>query len=336
MGGFMFSCNSLVLLTFTYYLKMILAISMTIIPVILFERIIIKLIKYYKINQKIDKEIIKEQSNSLIYIFVIFILSFTLHNGLNNENNVCYKFATTTILNEYKNTYYAIQDENLSEEVKSNYLENTLLKSYNNSLSLNNLENSKEEKAKKMTLEVIDFNIKDELILNETDNNKQNNVFIKNGVFFYPRYVYGNKNTYSGNSCPSNPLNEGYNNEYGYNNYFYKRLTAFIESANSNGYKITFSTQGCRTYDTQRYYYNTMTKGRAAYPGYSLHGFGIASDLEFYQSDGSVCPYGRNETNCPSMGWAHNNAHKFGLTFPLLTASYKEDWHIEPINKNNY
>ena len=38
----------------------------------------------------------------------------------------------------------------------------------------------------------------------------------------------------------------------------------------------------------------------------------------------------------PSMGWAHKNAYKFGLTFPLLNASYKEDWHIEPINKSTY
>ena len=62
----------------------------------------------------------------------------------------------------------------------------------------------------------------------------------------------------------------------------------------------------------------------------------IASDLEFYHSDGSVCGYGRNDYNCPSMGWAHNNASNFGLTFPLLNASYREDWHIEPINKSGY
>ena len=112
--------------------------------------------------------------------------------------------------------------------------------------------------------------------------------------------------------------------------------TKFIEEAWKQGYKITYSTQGCRTYDTQVYYYNTLVRGRAAYPGYSLHGFGIASDLEFYKNDGSVCPYGRNATNCPSMGWAHQNASKFGLIFPLLNASYREDWHIEPINKIKY
>ena len=334
----MFSCNSLNLLTFTYYLKVVLAASMTIIPFVLSERIIIKLIKYKEINKKIDKNILKQQSTSLFYIFTIFILSFSLHNGLNNDNNVCYKYATTNILNEYKDTYHALKNEDLSDEVKYKYLENVLIESYNNSLNINNLKNNinNDKNNKKMVLEVIKFNIIDELSLNETNDKKLNNVYVKNGVFYYPKYIYGNKSTYSGMNCPNNPLKEGYNNQYGYNNHFYKRLTAFIEAASLNGYKITFSTQGCRTYNTQIYYYNTMAKGRASYPGYSLHGFGIASDLEFYQSDGSVCPYGRTETSCPSMGWAHKNASKFGLTFPLLNASYKEDWHIEPINKTKY
>ena len=172
--------------------------------------------------------------------------------------------------------------------------------------------------------------------LKETDYNKQNSVYIIDGVFYYPRYNSNNWYSFSGTNCPSNPSLNGYNNPYGYNNYFYTRLIAFIEEANKNGYKITINSQGCRTYSTQQYYYRTMTKGRAAYPGYSLHGWGIASDLEFYQSDGSICGWGRNATTCPSMGWAHNNAYNFGLTFPLINASYKEDWHIEPINKNTY
>ena len=96
------------------------------------------------------------------------------------------------------------------------------------------------------------------------------------------------------------------------------------------------STQGCRTYQTQVNYYSTMTPGRAAPPGWSLHGLGIASDLEFYNSNDSPCPSGRTDKSCPSMGWAHQNASRFGLTFPLLNASYREDWHIEPINKQKY
>ena len=136
--------------------------------------------------------------------------------------------------------------------------------------------------------------------------------------------------------CPNNPENEGFNNPYGYNNYFYTRLTRFVEEASKNGYKITINDQGCRSYSTQSYYYNTMTPGRAAKPGISFHGFGIASDLEFYYSNGSVCSGYRTDSSCPSMGWAHEHASEFGLTFPLLNASYREDWHIEPINKQRY
>ena len=43
---FMFTCNSLFLLSFTYYLKIILALGMTIIPLILIEKITITLLRY--------------------------------------------------------------------------------------------------------------------------------------------------------------------------------------------------------------------------------------------------------------------------------------------------
>ena len=335
----MFTCNNLSLLTFTYYLKLFLGISMTIIPLIYFEKILIKIIKCKEKKEKITINFFKQQTKSFMVIIMIFVLALALHNGLNKKTNVCYNYANSYVLKEYKKVYKMLNEKNLAEDIKSNYLENTLIIAVNNpskeekkeltkvekliSSAINSEENSKEEN-------------KDTLNLQETDYNKQNNVYVENGVFYYPQLINGNWSTYSGTSCPNNPSLEGYNNPYGYNNYFYTRLTAFIKEANANGFTITFSTQGCRTYHTQTYYYNTMTRGRAAYPGYSLHGFGIASDLEFYQSNGYACGYGRNDSNCPSMGWAHQNASRFGLTFPLLNASYKEDWHIEPINKVKY
>lgn len=332
----MFNCNNINLLTFTYYLKITLAILMTIIPFILIERTFIKLIKY-KINyKKIDKLIIKKSSKTLFYALTSFILAFTIHTTLNNNNNKCYIYANKEIIKEYKSTYKLLKDEEIDNSVKTKYLENILVVSYNN---LNN----KEENSSVISLnneeeieEEVEEEVKEDNFLSETDLNKQNKVYVQDGIFYIPTYVSGVYSSYSGTSCPSNPLNEGYNNQYGYNNYFYLRLTKLIEDANNNGYKITYSSQGCRSYDTQAYYYNTMVKGRAAYPGYSRHGYGIASDLEFYQNDGSVCGYGRTDSSCPSMGWAHQNAYKYGLTFPLLNASYKEDWHIEPINIVSY
>ena len=312
----MFICNNYNLLTFTYYLKYLLAINMTIVPLIYIFILIIKMIKQMKKKIKVTKYFFIDRFKSSFLILTIFILSFIIHNMLKTNNNVCYTYANTKTYYSYKETYKKAKNMNLDNDTIIEYLDNVLLDNEVNDI------------------DIIDNN--NDNYLNETDTNKQNNICVVNGIFYYPKYIYGNKNTYSGINCPSNPSNKGYNNPYGYNNYFYNRLNKFIEDASKNGYKITISTQGCRSYSTQVNYYNTMTPGRAASPGLSLHGFGIASDLEFYQSNGYICPSNRNDNSCPSMGWAHKNAEKYGLTFPLLNASYKEDWHIEPINKEKY
>ena len=312
----MFTCNDFNLLSFTYYLKYFLAINMTIIPFIYLFINIIQAINQNRKRIKITKYFFIDRFKSYFYLITIFILSLTIHNMLNTKNNVCYTYANTKTYYSYKTNYEKLKSKNISSNTKIEYLDNVLLNKENE--NINTLENKVDN------------------FLNETNTNKLNNIYVVNGVFYYPNYIYGNVNTYSGMYCPNNPENEGYNNPYGYNNYFYNRLTKFIEEAGKNGYKITMDTQGCRSYNTQIYYYNTMTPGRAAKPGLSLHGFGIASDLEFYHSNGAVCSGYRNDYNCPSMGWAHQNASKFGLTFPLLNASYKEDWHVEPINKQKY
>ena len=36
------------------------------------------------------------------------------------------------------------------------------------------------------------------------------------------------------------------------------------------------------------------------------------------------------------MKWVHEHAKDYGLRFPLLNASYKEDWHIEPMTIKTY
>lgn len=172
-----------------------------------------------------------------------------------------------------------------------------------------------------------------------TDLNKQNNVYIKNGVFYIPKFVKGKASTYSGKDCPSDSLNEGYNNKYGYNNYFWEMLQAFKKGAIDNGYNIDFGKQGCRSYKYQYYiYYDKYANqpGRAAFPGKSRHGYGIASDVTFYKDENTKCSSGKNYTNCPGMKWAHEHAEDYGLTFPLLNATYKENWHLEPLNLEVY
>ena len=325
----MFSCNNISLLSFTYYLKIILAFNMTILPFIFLEIITIKIIRGKQDNKSIKQIFSRKLKKTIFNVAFIFILSLLTHNLLHQEKNVCYTYANTNIYPKYRNSYLQLENENIDNNTKNTYLENILI-------GKENTEISTLETKEIVEPEVVLLDNKIEVPYQESDYNHQNHVYIENGVFHYPQYIYGNTSTYSGMNCPNDPLSEGYNNPYGYNNYFYNRLTSFIEEANKNGYKITMSTQGCRNYSTQTYYYNTMERGRAAVPGYSLHGFGIASDLEFYYSDGSVCGYGRTDNSCPSMGWAHQNAERFNLVFPLLYASYKEDWHIEPLNKSKY
>ena len=338
----MFNCNNLSLLTFTYYLKIITAMGMTIIPLFLFEKIFIRFIKYKRFMKKIDKLFIKKELNTLFIIIIVFLLSFSTFYIINKDDNKCFMYATSDILKDYKIAYKEANKNNLKDDVKVAYLDNVLSASYSKNIKNDEkveipniktvLNNEKESNTKVQTLS----NNSNTINLHETDTTKRNKVYVVDGKFYLPNYSYGNKASYSGLACPTNPEKEGYNNPYGYNNYFYTRLVNFVEAAKQNGYKITISRQGCRSYQTQVNYYNTMAKGRAANPGYSLHGFGIASDLEFYQKDGSVCSGNRTDSSCPSMGWAHKNASKYGLTFPLLYASYKEDWHIEPLTKVRY
>ncbi len=311
------NCNSLSLLNFIYYFKLSLGIMMTIIPVIVIELIFIRVIRNKIKNRKVNTDFIIKQIKTVFYTIVIFFLAYSLNMVVNTPNSVCSMYARKDIINEYKRLQESVNKSDISEDTMIKYMENVL----NND---------------KKDVKVVKLDNKKDDFLKENSTKTLNSVYVKNGVFYYKGYVAGVYNTYSGTNCPSNPLKEGYNNKFGYNNFFYNRLTTFIDEASKNGYKITMSEQGCRSYQTQVNYYRTMTPGRAAPPGWSLHGLGIASDLEFYGSNGYPCPYGRTDKSCPSMGWAHQNASRFGLTFPLLNASYKEDWHIEPISKQKY
>ena len=243
----MFTCNDLNLLTFTYYLKYTLAFNMTIIPFLYLFINYILIVRKKQKELKIDKVFLKKRLKPTFYIIVLISLSMILHNMLNNQNNICYMHATTNVYKEYKRNYELLKDKDLDPELKTMYLENILTKK--NNIDINNLVNQSEKE--KIIVSSLDNKSN---YLRENDSNLQNSVYVLDGVFYYPKYVYKNKTTYSGMNCPNDPLKAGYNNPYGYNNYFYTRLTNFIEEANKNGYKITMSTQGCRSYETQKHY----------------------------------------------------------------------------------
>lgn len=109
----------------------------------------------------------------------------------------------------------------------------------------------------------------------------------------------------------------------GFNIYFYNRLKAFFDAAKSKGYKIK-SVSAWRSYERQQSLYNNYLNGGglAAKPGTSNHGWGIAADLDF-------------AGNLNARYWAHDNASKYGLKFPLCknvrdSSNCLENWHIEP------
>lgn len=114
-------------------------------------------------------------------------------------------------------------------------------------------------------------------------------------------------------------------NSWGLEPKFYNSILALIKDAKSQGCDAAIIS-GHRTYKKQAYFYNCYVTKKcnsgnlAAKPGYSNHEYGIAADLR-YLPDNSTC-----------LNYYHTNAAKYGLEFPLLKASYPEDWHIEPID----
>ncbi len=120
---------------------------------------------------------------------------------------------------------------------------------------------------------------------------------------------------------------------YGYNIYFYNRLKLFLDAAQEAGHDIRMSTSeygAWRPYSNQKYFWDCYQTKKcnngnlAARPGTSNHGWGIASDLSYYSGK-----HGKKEAKY----WAHDNAHKYGLKFPLcqnIRGYCQEDWHIEP------
>lgn len=148
------------------------------------------------------------------------------------------------------------------------------------------------------------------------ENGTDGKVDVVNGVFYKPSSMTSGTDGTKG-SAP-----------YGYNKFFYSRLTKFIEAAAQNGYTITMSGNdygSWRPYSLQQYYYNcyltqSCNNGNlAAVPGSSNHGWGIASDLAFSSQSAKY--------------WAHDNCKAYGLSFNLcqnVRGNCAEDWHIEP------
>lgn len=92
---------------------------------------------------------------------------------------------------------------------------------------------------------------------------------------------------------------------------FAARLRAMIEAS---GGRIGVGS-GYRSIEEQTRLWEASDKSGywVAAPGKSNHNHGVAADLSYETDD--------------AQAWAHANAHRFGLIFPMEW----EPWHIEPI-----
>ncbi len=329
-------CDQSVMVRAIYFFKTFLNILRFSLPLILIFMLTIDFYKGMIIGENDDKQqIIKKVGNRVIACIIVFLvptivnLTMSIINkaGYGNGNYFqefasCYDEASLELVKKLESE----EDLKLSEIEEQKRQESIILAADYQAKEAA----KKEENRKAYQDSQSGVSPNGSYSSNLTDLNKQNGVYIKNGTFYKPSGP-------SGKGCPgSNATSKGYNNSYGYNNYFYIMLTNLIKGAKDAGYNLSISSQGCRSYKTQVEYYQSMEKGRAAKPGNSRHGWGIASDVTFYKNATTKCGSKRTRSNCPGMAWVHDNAYKYGLKFPLLNASYREDWHIEPINLKTY
>ena len=311
-----------------YFLKIFLNLIRFVTPIILIITISLDFYKNMLTGANEKESIIKKSSNKILACIIVFLVPTMINlllsilnaasidtSDYTNDFATCYKEANPTLITQLKEKQAMALSAKEEEERKKNLL---------NYANVQAKVKEQEEKGK-------ENNVSGSYNGNTTNMNKQNGgVYVQNGVFYYPKGT-------SGKGCKT--PNGSFNNPYGYHNEFWNRLQALKQAAIQAGYNIDYSTQGCRTYSQQVATYEKYrsTPGRAAKPGNSRHGWGIASDVHsFYKNATQKCGSNRSYSNCPGMKWAHENAPKYGLNFPLLNASYKEDWHIEPLNKKTY
>lgn len=291
------NCGPLDFLRIIYLFKMILNIVLLIIPIALIVFISIDLAKVViSGDDKTQKTVTKSIMNRLIFAVLIFfaptIVKFV--NGLIGESGVdfvtCYNDVSKEIIEQLA------LEEQLKEEAEvaaKKVVEN------------NNTEKQEEE----------------EEVREQSDSDGVSGcdgmVYYENGIFYKPSSSYVNGKSETKGSAA-----------YGYNKYFYEKLTAMVADAKKAGYTISYSTTASgawRSYEKQQYFYNCYTTkscnngNPASYPGTSNHGWGIASDLKYGSS--------------AARNWAHNNAKNYGLKFSVCKSypnNCSEPWHISP------
>lgn len=300
----------------SFMLKMILVIKALLniifigIPIVLILMLIIDIAKAVMAN---DENMMKKATSiavkRVLNAMMVFFVPLTVSVVMNLLEDVGVDYATCyNVTSEQVQTVLAA--ENAQKEAKKAAKEKAL-QEYQEQLR-------QEELKKKEALQIMLKKIKENPVANADlqGTGCDGVVYYENGTFYKPaNYINGTDKT-KGSA------------KYGYNKYFYILLSNFVNAAKDSGYGVYMSTTtygAWRPYSIQQYFYNcyktkSCNNGNlAAYPGTSNHGWGIASDLSFSSYNAKV--------------WAHNNAKKYGLSFPMckkLGSNCIEDWHIEP------
>jgi len=124
-------------------------------------------------------------------------------------------------------------------------------------------------------------------------------------IFGHPHVSHGGIEGV-GNAAGGGPWHETLNM---LNPTFHEQLNRLAAAATAAGHHLAVFS-GFRSVEHQAALYNAPHRpGYVARPGHSMHGRGLAADLR------------------GDLGWAHQHAAEFGLTFPMPW----ENWHIEPI-----
>ena len=315
-------CDTLLSVRMIYLLKVAINVMRFVVPILLIIKITTTVYKGILSGNDEKQEILKKSVTKIIAAVIIFLvptlisLLFTFigtfsTEGTNYKTNfmTCYNSVNQELLNTLKKQE---EERKNSEDNKTNE-QNEIYKA-----NYEAYQKALKEKAEK-NAQNNQGNGGSSYSSNLTDMNKQNSVYVKDGVFYVPK-------TASGKNCPTNPLSQGYNNKYGYNNHFWDMLSKMVEDSKKAGYNLKPNNQGCRSYQDQ---VNLRKKKGtiAAIPGNSLHGWGIASDLVFYKDMEHTC----SGKSCPGRNWAHEHAAQYGLEFLK-----SEEWHIQPINRKKY
>lgn len=269
-------------------------------------------------DKKNYSKILKRSLGAVAVFFIPTIMTLFLDmvGTQNYKTTACWTNAnneTISLLSAQKKQEQAAQEEALRNENEAAQREREELAANREEIRRANEERAEAEREQNGSSGGSSSNVVDATLYHE--NGTDGMVEVVNGVFYKPANGTSGADGTKG-SAP-----------YGYNIFFYNRLVKFINDAAAAGHTISMSTTeygAWRPLANQQYFWdcyqnqNCNNGNLAAYPGTSMHGWGIASDLDFGSYNAKL--------------WAHDNVSRYGLNFSEcqnIRGSCNEDWHIQ-------